>query len=146
MSVLVARAEVERKQMVQHGYGPNCSELGMVDAGLGRMEEVMREGRRACELLPVSKDAVNGAQMMKYLGVIYAWVGEKDWAVAQVRATLRIPGDLSYGQLRLHPFWDALRGDPQFEALLLSIAPKGSAPVPLPPREGLQAAPAANLF
>jgi hypothetical protein len=31
---------------------------------------------------------------------------------------LRIPSDLSYGQLRLHPFWDPLRGDPRFEQLV----------------------------
>jgi hypothetical protein len=61
---------------------------------------------------------------MQYLGVIYAWTGEKDLAIEQVAATLKIPGRLSYGQLRLHPDWDPLRGDPRFEKIVASLAPK----------------------
>ena len=54
---------------------------------------------------------------MRYLGVIYAWTGEKDLAIEQIAATLQVPSLLSYGDLRLHPFWDPLRGDPRFEKL-----------------------------
>ena len=60
---------------------------------------------------------------MRYLGVIYAWTGEKDLAIEQIAATLQVPGRLSYGQLRLHPFWDPLRGDPRFEKIVASLAP-----------------------
>ena len=55
---------------------------------------------------------------MQFLGVIYAWTGEKDLAIEQIAATLKVSTLLSYGQLRLHPFWDPLRGDPRFEKLL----------------------------
>jgi hypothetical protein len=55
---------------------------------------------------------------MRYLGVIYAWTGEKDLAVEQIAATLQVPSFLSYGELRPHPFWDSLRGDPRFEKLV----------------------------
>jgi hypothetical protein len=55
---------------------------------------------------------------MKYLGVIYAWTGEKDLAIKQIAETLQVPGDFSYGELRLHPIWDPLRGDPRFEKLV----------------------------
>ena len=113
-----ARAEVERAVREQPEYGPPLCVLGMIDAGLGRKEEAMREGRRASELLPVTKDAVGGAHIMEYLGVIYAWTGEKDLAIKQIAATLQVPSLLSYGQLRLHPFWDPLRGDPRFEKLV----------------------------
>jgi len=92
--------------------------LGLIDAGLGRKEEAIREGRRANELLPVTKDALGGAHIMEYLGVIYAWTGEKDLAIKQIAATLQVPSLLSYGQLRLHPFWDPIRGDPRFEKLV----------------------------
>ena len=44
----------------------------------------------------------------------------------QVAATLQIPSDLNYGKLRLHPFWDPLRGDPRFEKLVASLAPKST--------------------
>ena len=119
-----ARAEVERKVSEQPDYGPPLCVLGLIDAGLGRKEEAIREGRRASELTPVTKDAINGAHIMQYLGIIYAWTGEKDLAVKQVEATLQAPGRLTYGQLRLHPDWDPLRGDPRFEKIVESLAPK----------------------
>jgi len=31
---------------------------------------------------------------------------------------------LSYGALKLHPLWDPLRGDPRFEKIVASLAPK----------------------
>jgi len=34
------------------------------------------------------------------------------------------PGSPSYGDLRLNPMWDALRGDPRFEKIVGSLAPK----------------------
>ncbi len=55
---------------------------------------------------------------MQFLGIIYAWTGEKDLAIEQIASTLQVPSLLSYGQLRLHPFSDPLRGDPRFEKLV----------------------------
>ncbi|HCP91040.1 MAG TPA: hypothetical protein DIT76_03170 [Spartobacteria bacterium] len=120
----ITRADVERTVREQPDYGAAFCLLGLIDAGLGRKEEAIREGRRAVELLPITKDAVDGANMMKYLAVIYAWTGEKDLAVQQIAATLQVPADLSYGQLKLHPYWDSLRGDPRFEKIVASLAPK----------------------
>jgi serine/threonine protein kinase/tetratricopeptide (TPR) repeat protein len=113
-----ARIEVERTVREQPDYGPPLCMLGLIDAGLGRKEDAIREGRHASELLPVTKDAMNGAHIMKHLSVIYAWTGEKDLAIKQIAATLQVPSLLSYGELRLHPFWDPLRGDPRFEKLV----------------------------
>ena len=92
----------------------------LIDAGLGRKEEAIREGRRASELTPVAKDAMNGANIMQFLGVIYAWTGEKDLALEQLATAIRFPSSnfLSYGQLKLHPLWDPVRGDPRFEKLV----------------------------
>ena len=119
-----ARVEAEATVREQPDYGPNLSVLGMIDAALGRKEDAIREGRRAAELLPVAKDSIAGATIMEYLGNIYAWTGEKNLAIDQVAATLQIPSDLNYGKLRLHPFWDPLRGDPRFEKIVASLAPK----------------------
>jgi TolB-like protein len=113
-----ARAEVERTVRERPDDGPPLCVLGLIDAGLGRKEEALREGRRASKLTPVTKDAFNGVHIMRYLGVIYAWTGEKDLAIEQIAATLQVPSLLSYGELRLHPFWDPLRGDPRFEKLV----------------------------
>ena len=63
---------------------------------------------------------------MKFLAVIYAWTGEKDLAIDQIAATLRIPSTLSYGNLKLHPYWDALRGNPRFEKVVADLAPKNA--------------------
>jgi hypothetical protein len=123
-----ARAEAEQTVRAQPDYGPPLCVLGVIDAGLGRKEEAIREGTRANELLPVGKDSINGVLIMQYLALIYAWTGEKDLAINQLAATLQVPSFLTYGELRLHPFWDSLRGDPRFEKLVEEakkpIAPK----------------------
>jgi TolB-like protein/DNA-binding winged helix-turn-helix (wHTH) protein/Flp pilus assembly protein TadD len=119
-----ARSEQEKIVQAQPDYGPALCVLGLIDAGLGRKEDALREARRAVELLPADKDAIYGPTMIKYLAMIAAWVGEKDFACEQLAAAARIPGPLSYGQLKLLPFWDPLRGDPRFEAIVASLAPK----------------------
>ena len=121
---LAARAEVEDVVSQQPSYGPGFTVLGLTDAALGRKEEAIREGRHAIELLPATRDSIDGAELVKYLGVIYAWCGEKDLAIEQIAATLRIPSTLSYGNLKLHPNWDPLRGDPRFEKIVADLAPK----------------------
>src|SRR5438309_2197292 len=113
-----ARAEQEKIVQAQPNYGPALCVLGLIDAALGRKEEALREGRRAVELLPVEKDSMNGANMVKYLAMIAAWVGDKDLACEQLASIIRRPSSLSHGQLKLLPFWDPLRGDPRFEKLV----------------------------
>jgi serine/threonine protein kinase/tetratricopeptide (TPR) repeat protein len=113
-----ARAEQEKAVQAQPNYGPPLCVLGLIDAGLGRKEEALREGRRAVELLPVEKDALNGPLMITYSAMIAAWVGDKDLACEQLASAIRRPSDLSYGQLKLLPYWDPLRGDPRFEKIV----------------------------
>ncbi len=118
-----ARAEVERILQDQPDFAAALSLMGTIDAGLGRKEDALREGRRACELLPISKDAVDGAAFAINLAQIYAWIGEKDLAIEQIAAIERVPSYLSYGYLKLQPYWDSLRGDPRFEKIVASLAP-----------------------
>jgi TolB-like protein/Tfp pilus assembly protein PilF len=121
---LAARTEAAKGARDQADYGPAFTVLGLIDAALGHKEDALREGRHAVELLPITKDSIDGAEVMKYLGVIYAWCGEKDLALEQIAATLRIPSTLSYGNLKLHPYWDPLRNDPRFEKIVAQLAPK----------------------
>ncbi len=121
---LTARAQLEKAVNDQPNYAPAFTVLGMIDAALGRKDDAIREGRHAIEILPVTKDAIDGAELVKYLGVIYAWTGEKDLAIQQVAYTLKIPSTLSYGNLKLHPFWNSLRGDPRFEKIVADQVPK----------------------
>ena len=119
-----ARALQERAVQEEPDYGPPLCVLGLIDAALGRKEEALREGRRAVELLPVEKDAINGPLMIKYLAMIAAWAGDKDLACEQLAIAVRPPSTVSYGQLKLEPDWDPLRDDPRFEKIIASLAPK----------------------
>jgi tetratricopeptide (TPR) repeat protein len=122
-----ARAEQEKILQAQPGYAPALCVLGLIDAALGRKEAALEEGRRAIELLPVEKDAMNGSAMIQYFAVIAAWTGEKDLALQQLEIGLRAPSAsvvVTYGALKLLPFWDPLRGDPRFEKIVADLAPK----------------------
>jgi hypothetical protein len=74
----------------------------------------------------VEKDSVNGFHMIEHLAVIAAWVGEKDLACEQLARAIRYPmypSAVSYGELKLSPWWDPLRGEPCFEKIVASLAP-----------------------
>jgi hypothetical protein len=127
LAFTAARTEQEKVVQTQPDFGPAWCVLGVIDAALGRKEEALREGRHAVELLPVGKDSINGVVMIKYLAMIAAWVGEKDLACEQLATAVRSPlsgTDLSYGELKLMLWWDPLRGDPRFEKIVASLAPK----------------------
>jgi serine/threonine protein kinase/tetratricopeptide (TPR) repeat protein len=113
-----ARTEQEKIIQAQPNYGPALCALGLIDAALGRKQEALREGRRAVELLSPQKDAFQGPISVEYLAMIAAWSGDKDLACEQLAAVIRGPSDLSYGQLKLMPWWDPLRGDPRFEKIV----------------------------
>ena len=119
-----ARAEQQKIVDAQPNYGPTLCVLGLIDAALGRKDEALQEGRRAVELVPIEEDAINGQAMNQYFAMIAAWAGEKELACEQLIAAMRRPNSLSYGQLKLLPFWDPLRGDPRFEKIVASIAPR----------------------
>jgi len=121
-----ARAEQEKIVQAQPNFGPPWCVLGLIDAALGRKDEALLEGWRAVELLPVEEDAIRGPAMIKYLAMIAAWVGDKDLACEQLAIAVVPPSPVSYGQLKLLPFWDPLRGDPRFEQIVASLAPKGN--------------------
>ena len=107
---IAARAEQEKIIQTQPNYAEALCVLGLIDAALGRKDDALREGRRAVEL--------QGIAMVKYLAMIAAWVGDKDLACEQLASVIRRPSDLSYGELKLLPFWDPLRSDPRFDKLV----------------------------
>lgn len=120
-----ARNELSQTVQKQPDYAAALCALGVIDAVLGNKEDAIREGERAVELMPVSKNAIDGATLVRYLAVIYAWTGEKDRAIQRLAETTYLPGShISYGYLRLHPLWDPLRSDPRFEAIVASLARK----------------------
>ena len=124
VAFMAAKAEQEKTLQAEPNYGPPLCALGLIDAALGRTEEALREGRRAVELVPPSKDAVVAPEMVMYLAIIAGWVGDKELACQQLAVAVRPPSMVSYGQLKLLPVWDPLRGDPRFEQIVASLAPK----------------------
>ena len=119
-----ARVQQERVVRAQPAHAPSLCALALIDAGLGQKEDALREGRRAVDLLPVERDALAGADMIYGFAIICAWIGENDLAFEQLAIETQKPGLLSYGQLKFQPWWDPLRGDPRFEKILASLAPK----------------------
>jgi TolB-like protein/Flp pilus assembly protein TadD len=124
-----ARTEQEkvvRAQPDDWTESPELCFLGLIDAALGRKQEALSEGRRAAELLPVTKHALDGADILYCYAAICAQIGERDLAIEQLETLAKIPAGAHYGELRLDPFWDPLRGDPRFEKIVASLAPKES--------------------
>src|SRR5437763_1133571 len=122
-----ARAEQEKIVQAQPDFGPTLCVLGLIDAALGRTDLALDEGRRAIALTPLEKDVTNGSFVLQYFAITAAWAGEKELALQQLEAGVRAPATaniLSYGCLKLLPFWDSLRGDPRFEKIIASLAPK----------------------
>jgi tetratricopeptide (TPR) repeat protein len=119
-----ARSEVEQLLAKEPDFAAAISLMGMIDAGLGKKDEAIREGRRACALLPPSKDAIDGINLAVNLAQIYAWTNEKELSIQEIAGIERVPNNLSYGLLKLHPNWDALRGEAEFEKIVASLAPK----------------------
>ncbi len=98
--------------------GPHSS-LGRAYAGLGRKEEAIREGLRSVELLPISRDAINGPSFVLELAWIYAMVGgEQEAAIEQLDRYLSVPAGWSIEGLLHDPLIDLLWDHPRFQALL----------------------------
>ena len=104
----------------------------MIDAGLGDRENALREARRACELLPTGKMTLDAPIAASNLAVVYAWTGQPDLACATLEqwvarpAGSNLPAQPTYGDLRLNPVWEPLRGNPRFAALAARLAPTTS--------------------
>jgi TolB-like protein/Flp pilus assembly protein TadD len=123
------RARAQQEEEIR-GHPDDVSllaDLGLIDAGLGRKEEALNEGRRAMELAPSVKDSGTESYVKECFAVICAWTGERELALGQLEALTKTPGSHTYGNFRLSPMWDPLRGDPRFEKIVASLAPKETA-------------------
>ena len=119
-----ARPEVDKIVHTQPGSAQPLSILALIDAELGEKDRAIQEGSAACDILPVSKDAVYGPLLITNLARVYALTGEKDLALKELDAVKSVPWGPTYGQLHLDSEWDSLRGDPRFEKIVTSLAPK----------------------
>ena len=125
-----ARVEAAQRVTAQPNDAQTLVVLALIDAGLGRREDALREARLACEMLPVEFDTFDGASVLYYATIASAWLAEKDLAIGQLDRLGRIPSMVNYGDLKLNPDWDALRGDPRFEAIVAGLKPSVATPKP----------------
>jgi TolB-like protein/class 3 adenylate cyclase/Tfp pilus assembly protein PilF len=123
-ALTAARAIFERTTREQSDYAQGWSYLGLTDSILGRCDEAIREGKRAIEILPFTKDSWTGSIWVTYLAEIYARCGDKDAALQQLKTAAELPTGITYGELKSSPDWDSLRSDPRFEQIVASLAPK----------------------
>src|SRR5260370_6499646 len=115
-----ARAETEKLVHAQPANEKPLSVLALIDGELGDTDKAIREGRTACDMLPPTKNALDGVWLMTNLARIYVLTGEDDLALEQLELMSNLPSawfGLSYGDLRLNPEWDSLRGNLRFEKL-----------------------------
>ncbi len=119
-----ARAIFKRTTQEQPDYPQAWAYLGLTDAMLGRCKDAIREGKRACEILPYTKDSWIGPTFITYLAADYIACGEKEAALQQLKVSAGLPVGITYGELKQGPDWQSLRGDPRFEQIVASLAPK----------------------
>jgi TolB-like protein/Tfp pilus assembly protein PilF len=119
-----ARERLNQKVQASPGNALLLSALGVVDALLTRKEEAIKEARHAAEMLPISKDAMDGPGVLANLAVVYAWTDQSDLAFEQLVVLAKIPHGVYYGQLKADQLWTPIRKDPRFEELLAELAPK----------------------
>jgi TolB-like protein/Tfp pilus assembly protein PilF len=119
-----ARKILEQRLVIKPEHARTIAVLAQVDAGLGQKELAIREAQHAVDLIPISKDVYDGALVLEGLCQVYTWSNEPDRAIELLQRLVAMPSYVNYSRLKLHPMWNPLRGDPRFEAIVASLAPK----------------------
>ena len=115
------RTEREPTNVIAWSYA------GVMAALLGDAREAVESVRKATELMPVTRDAIDGPDQRIWLAGVYAVTGDKDRAIAELARYFEHPGRHSVASIRSLPDFARIRGDPRFEALLDD--PKNNAPL-----------------
>ena len=119
-----ARAILEQRLAAKPEHARTLAVLAQVDAGLGRKELAIQEAQHAVDLMPLSKDIYDGALVLEGLAQVYTWTNEPDRAIELLQKLAAMPSYVNYARLKLHPMWNPLRGDPRFQKIVNSLAPK----------------------
>ena len=118
------REILAQRLIVKPEHARTIAVLAQVDAGLGEKDLAIREAQHAIDLMPISKDIYDGALVLEGLAQVYTWTGDRDRAIELVQKLVTMPSYINYARLKLHPLWSPLRGDPRFEKIVASLAPK----------------------
>jgi tetratricopeptide (TPR) repeat protein len=124
-----ARSQMEQRARSSPSEGVPLSILAIIDAGLGRKEEALQEAKGACDLTSFQTNNFDATTVRCNLAVVYAWTGENDLAIAELSKLIDRPAashvicQPTYGDFQLNPFWDPLRKDSRFVAMVEKLAP-----------------------
>ena len=118
------REILAQRLLVKPEHARTIAVLAQVDAALGQKDLAIREAQHAVNLMPTSKDIYDGALVLEGLAQVYTWTGDRDRAIEMLQKLQAMPGYTNYGRLKLHPLWAPLRGDPRFQKIVNSLAPK----------------------
>ena len=120
-----ARDEIKAKLRDDPDNGLLHGILCLINAGLGEREESLAEGKRAVELRPIEKDAVDGPVALTRLAMARAWLGDKDAAIEGLSLVSSVPSGPDYGQLKFDPAWSSLRDDPRYVHIVTTLQTSG---------------------
>ena len=118
------REILAQRLTVKPEHARTIAVLAQVDAGLDQKDLAVQEAQHAINLMPISKDIYDGAIVLEGLAQVYTWSGDRDHAIELLQELVSMPGYTNYGRLKLHPLWAPLHGDPRFEKIVNSLAPK----------------------
>jgi TolB-like protein/Flp pilus assembly protein TadD len=99
-------------------------ELASASIALGDKAKAFTIVERAAALPPTG-DAMWAGALLEVKAQIAVQAGEKDLAIQQLALCAQNPisDAVTYGDLKLNPLWDPLRGDPRFEKIVADLAP-----------------------
>ena len=115
---LRAKSAVEEQLKYSRDNAKLRIQLAKVLAFLGEKDPALAEARRASELQPESKDALEGPEITEGVAQVYAILGDNDRAIEILDGLLNRPSYVTVPSLRVNPIWDPLRNDPRFQALI----------------------------
>jgi len=93
-------------------------QLAKVLAFLGEKDAALAEAQQASELLPASKDAFGGPEIMEGVAQVHAILGDSGQTIEILDGLLSRPSGVTVQSLKINPIWDPLRDDPRFQALI----------------------------
>ena len=114
----VARDKLQAILQAQPDDPAALSALGLALAGLGEKDAALAAGRRAVDLLPVERDAVDGPYYPAALADIEIRVGEAQAAIPRLRRLLEIPAGRAISRA-------LIARDPRYRAVRAAVLAGG---------------------
>jgi TolB-like protein len=99
--------------------------LAMLYAYAGQPVEARQFVGLTLELMPLKRDALDGARALNELTQVYLALGDHDRALALLDQAMSVPNEVSANEiLHFEPWWKPLHHDPRFKAALAKAAPR----------------------